>query len=59
MKRKYIYPQTHITLLSVESHLLTESPAGSMTIDREQTVGAGLAKENNPSYNVWDDDWSK
>lgn len=59
MKRNYIKPQTHITPITPASHLLTESAAGSITIDREQTVSAGLAKENNAAYNVWDDDWSQ
>ena len=56
MKRIYISPETQITLLSIQSHLLEWSSQGSLNIDQEQTVDNALVKQH--SYNVWDDDWS-
>ena len=61
MKKTYIIPELNITTLAVEN-MVAASPDGfNSELGTTGVDGsASLVKEqDNESYNVWDDDWSR
>ena len=57
-KTVYIAPSTFITKVAMEKMIAESNLGFNNTTSASQERGMD-AKESQPSYNVWDDDWSK
>ncbi len=57
MKKTYINPELFCVRIGVSSIVAESTPIDpTKTIEDNNDIGV---KSNTPSYNVWDDDWSR
>lgn len=60
MTHAYITPETMVTHIATTQHLLEASPEVTLGTGKRSSFDAkNDATTANPTYNVWDDDWSE
>ena len=60
MKKTYIIPEIQLTLISHETIASGSETQGFFQEGgTSQLIKEDVTNTSNPSYNVWDDDWSK